>query len=54
MLLSKWKRFEQPTDEEKDRTKSLLGEQECNRIFHLAEMKRHANKELMKKSKGLD
>jgi hypothetical protein len=52
-LLSKWEGFDEPTEKEKERTKWLLGEQESHRIFRLAEMKRHRNKELMKTSKDL-
>jgi hypothetical protein len=54
LLLCKWEEFEQPTEEEKERAKWLLGEQESNRIFRLAAIKRHRHKELMKKCHSLD
>lgn len=53
-LLSKWEDFEESTAKEKERIEWLLGKQESDRIFRLAEMKRHRNKVLMKTSKGLD
>ena len=42
-LLWKWEDFEEPTNNEKERTKWLLGEQESERIFRAAEMERYRN-----------
>jgi hypothetical protein len=53
-LLWKWEDFEEPTSNEKERAKWLLGEQESERIFRTAEMKRYRNKLLVKTSKTLD
>ena len=54
LLLYKWEDFEEPTENEKERIKWLLGEEESERIFRSAEMKRHRNKVLMKTSKNLE
>jgi hypothetical protein len=53
-LLWKWEDFEEPTINEKERTKWLLGEQESGRIFRSVEMMRHTNKLLVKTSKTLE
>ena len=50
----KWEDFEEPTINEKERTKWLLGEQESGRIFRSVEMMRHTNKLLVKTSKTLE
>ena len=52
-LLWKWEDFEEPTNNEKERTKWLLGEHESERIFRSAEMIRYRNKLLVKTSKTL-
>ncbi len=53
-LLWKWEDFEEPTNNEKERTKWLLGEQESERIFRSAEMMRYRNKLLVKTCKTLE
>ena len=54
LLLYKWEDFEEPTENEKERIIWLVGEEESERIFRSAEMKRHRNKVLMKTSKNLE
>ncbi|MGC2570212.1 MAG: hypothetical protein WA364_01780 [Candidatus Nitrosopolaris sp.] len=53
-LLWKWEDFETPTNNEKERTKWLLGEQESERIFRSAEMMRYRNKLSVKTFKTLE
>jgi hypothetical protein len=53
ILLCKWEDFEKLTDKEIERTRWLLGAEESERIFRLAERKRDRNKELLKTSKSL-
>jgi hypothetical protein len=52
-LLWKWEDFEEPTNNEKERSK-WLEEQDSERIFRSAEMMRYRNKLLVKTSKTLE
>ncbi|MGC2575743.1 MAG: hypothetical protein WA364_29915 [Candidatus Nitrosopolaris sp.] len=53
-LLCNWEDFEAPTNEEKERTKWLLGEQESQRLFRSSEIMRYRHKQLVKTSKTLE